>query len=100
MSSKTAKDALCLLIKYFSRYCRLTGAATENFSINEQIPRISLLSVQSYLCVTELQIYLEEGGAILGESISQQAGMCCRNLQNPFSRIYITFSQYIDSPFY
>jgi len=61
---------------YFSRYCRLTGAVTQYIAINEQIPRIVLLSLLSYVRATELQYYLREGGAILGESISQQAVRC------------------------
>jgi hypothetical protein len=57
---RTAKDVLCLLIMYFSRYCRLTGAATENFSINEQIPRTGFLSVQYYLRAAELLVELHQ----------------------------------------
>ena len=34
---------------YFSQYCRVTGAAPGNIAINQQIPRIDLLSVRSYL---------------------------------------------------
>lgn len=39
---------------YFSRYFRLTGAVAVNIAINERIPRICVLWVQSYLRAPEL----------------------------------------------
>ena len=39
---------------YFSRYFRLTGAVADNIAVNEQIPRIGILSVQSYLRAPKL----------------------------------------------
>jgi len=63
---RTSKDALCLLIMYFIRYCWLTGAGTENFSINEQIPRIGLLSVQCKLRAPELLLEQKSGCGCVG----------------------------------
>jgi len=51
---------------YFIRYCWLTGAGTENFSINEQIPRIGLLSVQCKLRAPELLLEQKSGCGCVG----------------------------------
>jgi hypothetical protein len=53
----------------------------------------SLLGRLAELCSGESSNgTLGEGGATVRESVSQKAGSCCRNLQNPFSRIYSTVS--------
>ena len=50
----------------------------EHIAINEQNPRRSLLSIESYLRAPELQQYLGEGGSTLRETISQHAALGCK----------------------
>jgi hypothetical protein len=43
---------------------------------------------------------LGEGGATVRDIISHRAGTCCLGLTYPFSRIYSTVGQYIESQLY